>query len=102
MENELIVRFNYIKNISLAERDRPKKYIMNKDNRNRMELMNKVLTKFTNYHPIQNITELNALHYAAAVTLTGVKEPSSTNTKHTFDPDRFIDEDIKKMRRWIG
>ena len=42
--------------------------------------------------PYKNITELNALHYAAAVTLTGVKDPKLNKTK----PNQNIPLNLKK------
>ena len=64
--------------------------------------MNRVLAKFIYKYPINDITELNALYYAAAVVLAGVKDPKPIKTKHPFEPDKFIDKEIKRIRRWIG
>ena len=102
MEGELIVRLNYIKNIKFEERDSLKKYIMHRNNCKRMVVISSVLAKFIYKYPIYNITELNTLHYAAAVTLDGVKDPKSTKLKHPFEPGRLLNEKIKRIRKWIG
>ena len=67
-----------------------------------MEAMNKInILDIVDYH-VNNITELNALHYAAAVTLAGVQEQNSAKPNHLFEHDRFIDEKIIKIRKWLG
>ena len=101
MKAMLLVKFEYIKTKNLEERAIPKKFVMTSENRRKIKCMNTVLTDLTETIT-KDITELNALHYAAAVTLAGVKEPKSSKPKSDFDPDKFVKESISKTRKWIG
>ena len=49
-----------------------------------------------------NITELNALHYSAAVILTGTQKTCDNNPKDRPDPDEIIKKKIEQVRKWIG
>ena len=101
METEFIARLNHITNIKLEERSRPKKVFMSKKNRLRLEMMNNIINKHTEVLPTTDITQLNAIHYAAAVTLAGGKE-EKTPEGNIPNSERFIDETIEKTRKWIG
>jgi len=64
-----------------------------------MVVVNQVLAKFVYKYPINNIAKLNALHYPASIKLVRVKDPKSSKPKHPFEPDRFINEEIKRIRK---
>jgi hypothetical protein len=59
---------------------------------------------FITENHITNLTDLNALHYAAAVTLAGVKEKTKKKdpTTPNRDPDIIIKNKIDSIRKWIG
>ena len=77
---------------------------MHPDNRKRIANMNKILTIGIekSHLKIANLTELNALHYAAATTLAGVRVINNTPSNPNYNPDKYIDESINKVRKWIG
>ena len=90
MKDDLIVTFTRVKNEEMNKRMRPNKFIIHKENRDKLERMNKILTKFVEEENNMDITNLNALHYSAAVTLTGTQKPSNNNPKDRPDPDEYI------------
>ena len=104
MQEELIVRFEHAKMNNFDDRKIAQKFIMHKDNRKRMENMNNILTISIKKSTIRinDLTELNALHYAAAMTLAGVKETKTLTPKHKHRTDEIGDEEINKVRKWIG
>lgn len=80
MKAHLIVMFDKHKCMELSERVKPKKYRMNKENEEKIEDINNILTEFLNSNPNLTITELNTLHYTAAVVLAGtVEKPTHRN-----------------------
>ena len=101
METEFITRLNHIMSIEPEERSRPKKFVMSKKNRKRLEMMNNIIEKHIDVAPATDITHLNAIHYAAAITLAG-EEEEKVPGKSRPNPDRFIDENIEKTRKSIG
>ena len=65
--------------------------------------MNNVLTDVIANTPPLDTTQLNALHYAAATTLAGVREPkSSSSDTSNVDPDICIKTKVRNTRKWIG
>ena len=102
MKERLIVEYAYIKTLKLEERTTPKKYTMTSENREKLECMNEVLTELIDTITIKNMTELNALHFATAFTLAGAREIKPSKPKTELDPNKFIHENISKMRKWIG
>ena len=103
MQEELIVRFEQAKMNNFEDRNIAKRFVMHKDNRERVENMNKILTAGleTSHIKVTNLLELNALHHAAAITLAGAKE-IKTAPKPNHNPNEIIDEEINKVRKWIG
>ena len=75
---------------------------MTSENRKRIKCMNLVLTDLIKTINIRNITELNVLHYVAAITLTGAREPKNSKPKTDYDPDKFVKENISRIRKWTG
>ena len=73
MRDELTVMYNRIKNEEFDKRARPNKFKMDKENRDKLESMNKILTIFVEEEIDMGIDELNALHYSAAVILAGTQ-----------------------------
>ena len=104
MLDELIVSYEHAKMISFEERIIPNRFNMHKDNKIRMENMNKIITFGLNksYIKVTNILDMNTLHYVAATTLAGAKENKKSTTKAKFNPNGIIDEEISKVRTWIG
>ena len=103
MKDELIVMYNMVKSEGLEGRIRPKKFAMNKENRDKLKSMNKILTTLVNEERYIGINELNSLHYTAAVVLAGEQNPfDKTQHKEKPDPDIHINKNIEKVRKWIG
>ena len=74
---------------------------MSNKNKERLRDMNMILTEFLTSSPKLSITELNTLHYSAAVVLAGaVRKPTQLRSRK--DPDSWIKEQIEKVRKWIG
>ena len=101
MEEEFLTRLKYTIETNMEDRRRPKKYKMTKKNKTRLGIMNNVIDKYSRDVPIADITHLNAVHYAAAITLTG-EMPSRSKEKIPHDPDKYIEENIEKTRKWVG
>ena len=104
MLEELNVGFEHVKMISFEKRIIPNKFDMHKDNRTRMENMNKIITYGldTSNIKVTNLWELNALHYAVALTLAGAKDIKTSTTKSKYNHNEIIDDEINKVRKWIG
>ena len=76
----------------------PRKIRLNKENQTTLDLMNEILEE--DIFLIENLTDLNCLHHAAAVTIAGEKEPKSTHSPR--EPDQNLKKQIEQTRKWIG
>ena len=76
----------------------PKKFKLTKENLTKLEIMNEILTIFVAEFLIKNLTDLNSLHYAAAITLEGTKETSSKIPRKQ-DPNKNLTQQIEKLRK---
>jgi len=59
--------YETFKHTKLNERMRPKKFCLTKKNKIKINKMNTTLTNFLHTQPTLSITDLNTLHYTAAV-----------------------------------
>ena len=98
MKNELLIRYNFIKSNTFEIRETPRKFRINKANLLKLDLMNEIITEHN--FQIDNLTDLNSLHYAAALTLTGDREPKPPHSIH--EPDQNLNNQIENIRKWIG
>ena len=64
--------------------------------------MNASLTVFVEDKVDISITNLNTIHYIAAIYLAGTVTPPTQTERNTFDPDEAIKNKITKVRKWIG
>ena len=101
MREELLCRFNPAKAQTFEQRLTPRKYQLNKENCRKLEIMNAILEEFIRANPVENLTDLNSLHYAAAVTLAGERKPLPPRT-NPHVPDHALKEQIERIRKWIG
>ena len=85
MLDTLTVTYHRTKLTKMETRERPKRYIMDKANKERLKDMNIILTRFIRVNENLNISELNALHYAAAVTLSGVNSKTTEKNHPTLE-----------------
>jgi len=60
-----------------------------------------ITTAFLSTQQNINITDLNTLHYTAAVTLARTKQKQPLTTKNNQDPNEADQKKINKIRRWI-
>ena len=102
MWDNLTILVEKHKNMEMDQRPRPKRYIMSKENKERLKDMNDVLTVFLRSRNDITITELNAIHYSAAVILAGTAINHTTTKRTKRDPDEIIKKKIIKVRKWIG
>jgi len=86
MKDELIAMYYKTKNEEMDKRVKPNKYAMHHENKEKMKSMNKVLTTFIREEMIIDITDLNALHYSAAVILAGVQTTPQDKPEEKPDP----------------
>lgn len=77
---------------------------MHNENRKIIENVNKIITIGIDrsHLKVANMTELNAFHYAATTTLAGVRVIKTTPSDSNYNPDKYIDESIDKVIKWIG
>ena len=101
MREELVVRMSQTQNLKHEDRELPKKFKLTKENRKKLEIMNAVLTQYVEDFKVDNATNLNCLHYAAAITLAGAKE-SKPSKKPNRDPDKAINDQIENKRNESG
>ena len=85
----------------MNERLKPRKFTMTAENREKLKDMNHVLTIYLKTKEPVTITELNTIHYAAAVALAGTVN-NQPKVKNLNDPDEIIKKKIKRVRKWIG
>ena len=96
----ITVLYSNLNQEDIEVRKRPKKFKLNKENKKRLEEMNEILTVFISLNEIKNISDLDSLMYAAAITLSGETQQHKFLTKPS--PNLHINLKIKNIRRKIG
>ena len=99
---EVIVMFETYQLLPLTERKKPKTFPLTKENRDKLEAMNGALELFLDRGKEITLTDLNTLHYAAAVSLAGTELTGSVTTETKVDPDAKMKKSIESIRKTIG
>ena len=86
--DHLIIMYETFKYTKLNERMRPKKFHLTKKNKIKINKMNTTLTDFLHTQTNLSITDLNTLHYTAAVILARTIKPQPPTNKNRQDPNQ--------------
>ena len=100
MYDALVTTFTAYRDLPFDERNTPKKVRYSKDIEEKVKEMNECITIFLLQNQSLTLSDLNTLHYAAALTIAGAPECRQLRTdKAKEDP---LVERIENKRKWIG
>ena len=98
---EVIAAFDIHRMVPLIDRNRPKKFPLIPENREKLRAMNRALEQLMTERDF-DLTELNTLHYTVATTMAGtIIAKSATPTTQT-DPDACTKKRSKQPGKQFG
>ena len=99
---EVLVMYRKYQMIPITEREKTNNFQLTTENRKKLKAMNEALQLILDLGEEISLTDLNTLHYAAAISIAGITITGSEKPKTEFDPDAKIKKNIEDIRKTIG
>ena len=102
---EILMAFEKYKNMEMCERKKPMTLKLTNETKEKLAIVNDILTDIIEKDEFITLTEINALHYSVAIVMAGETPPTLEKEKTNKDSDptqTYINLKIEKIRKCIG